>query len=308
MMSRGGRLVVVAIGLLAIALLGAFAGSDSAAATSVTQPVAAALPSEAVAALPSEAVAAPCVAQGVAGREASAQQQTVHHAGLVVAFPDHVKSFCIEFNGDSITGTELLQQSGLSIVFAGFGGLGGGVCRIDDVGCSDPGDCFCQCQGANCAYWSYFALEDGTWTYLSLGPAQHHVHDGDVDGWVWGNGHTAPVDARGPCPATPTLVPTTGAPPITPPPSGGGPSNGGQVDTPTVRLPVVAGASSVPPTKSSTPALATHTPLPQIFVGGAKGIGVSGGGVPVGLIAFGVVAGVLVAGIGGLALRRRLGG
>ena len=93
-------------------------------------------------------VSTPCVASG----EAAAQQQAVHHAGLVIVLPDRVETFCIEFAGDSITGSELLEQSGLPIVFAGFGGLGGGVCRIEDVGCSDPGNCWCQCQGASCAY------------------------------------------------------------------------------------------------------------------------------------------------------------
>jgi hypothetical protein len=306
MMSRGRRLVVVAIGLLAIALLGAFAGIDSAAAASVTQPVAGALPSE--------AAAAPCVGQGVAGADAASTQQTANHAGLVIVFPKgRVETRCIDFTGDSITGTELLQQSDLPIVFAGFGGLGGGVCRIDDVGCSDPGDCFCQCQGANCAYWSYFALEDGTWTYLSLGPAQHHVHDGDVDGWVWGNGHTVPGDARGPCPTTPTPAPTTGAPPSTPTLSGGGLSSGGQIDTPSAPA---AMAGTTPQPSAVTSATSRPTQLVRAAETSTSsqaradlaGRDRSGGGTPIGLIAFGVVAGLLVAGIGGLALRRRFGG
>jgi hypothetical protein len=294
------RLVLLVIAVVTIALLAAFAGIDGAAASSVTQrpePV-----------LPSEAAAAPCVGQGVASGDAASTQQTANHAGLVIVFPKgRVETRCIEFTGDSITGTELLQQSGLPIVFAGFGGLGGGVCRIDDVGCSDPGDCFCQCQGANCAYWSYFALDGGAWRYLSLGPAQHHVHDGDEDAWVWGNGRTGPGDLRGPCPTTPAPEPTTG-----PPPASTQPSSGGQVATaratPAARSPDVQSVPATPATKPATSA-ATATRTPRLWI--SRGLGrppKSDSVRPVGLIAFGVVAGGLVAGIGGLALRRRLGG
>jgi hypothetical protein len=236
----------------------------------------------------------PCAA----GSDAAAQQQALHHAGLVVVLPDRVESFCIEFAGDTITGTELLEQSGLSIVFAGFGGLGGGVCRIEDVGCSDPGNCFCQCQGADCAYWSYFALEDGAWTYENVGPAQHRLHDGDVDGWVWGDGRAKP-GAGGPCPTTPT--PTVGVPASTPTPSGG------QIVTPRV---TAAEVNTAPSASSITAeALATPTPLPTLGPrSGTPSAKRADSGVPVGLIAFGVVAGVLVAGTGGLLAWRRIRG
>ena len=232
--------------------------------------------------------------------EAAAQQQALHHAGLVVVLPDRVESFCIEFADDTITGTELLEQSGLSIVFAGFGGLGGGVCRIEDVGCSDPGNCFCQCQGADCAYWSYFALEDGAWTYENVGPAQHRLRDGDVDGWVWGDGSTRPAGA-GPCPATPT-------PPIASPATAPTAASGaGQASTPgatTVAATVGPSATSI-----TAEALATPTPLPTLGPRtGTPSAKRADGDVPRGLIAFGVVAGVVIAGTVALLAWRRLRG
>jgi hypothetical protein len=72
-------------------------------------------------------------------------------------------------------------------VLSGFGGLGSGVCRIDNVGCSDPGNCFCQCQGADCHYWTYFELDGDAWRFLQTGASQRRVHDSDVDGWVCGH-------------------------------------------------------------------------------------------------------------------------
>jgi hypothetical protein len=251
----------------------------------------------------SAAVAAtPCVASG----EAAAQQQAGHRAGLVIVLPDRVETFCIEFAGDSITGSELLEQSGLPIVFAGFGGLGGGVCRIEDVGCSDPGDCFCQCQGAECSYWSYFVLEGEAWAYENVGPSQRRLRDGDVDGWVWGSGDDAPAAARGPCPATPTatIASPPSATPVSTPAASSGPGAVGQSATAPASQPTATN-TLVPQSTSEVRARETAAAR----TGGAASTDTeTDGGVPAGLIWFGVVAGVLIAGTGGLLAWRRLRG
>ena len=278
------------------------------------------------------------VCAGSAGTEAataSAAGAELRHAGLVVVFDDgRTETRCVEFAEESISGAELLERSGLEVVFSGFGGLGSAVCRIDGVGCSDPGDCFCQCRGADCAYWSYWGFRDGAWRIFGVGPSQRDVRDGDVDGWVWGSGRVGPGDSLGAvCPATSELRPTA-APPATEP---GSEDPGNNTDGRPVRR-------STPDEQSASgsdgpPALTT--PLPdgeQTPVGDARedrvtpqardersfeadednrsgesdaeatATGESSGGAPAALIAFGVVAGLLAVAVGGLALRRRMRG
>lgn len=120
--------------------------------------------------------------------------QGLNHATLVIEFPDgRSETYCVGFTEDSISGTDLLDRSGLSVVFSGFGGLGAGVCRIDDVGCSDPGNCYCQCTGADCEFWTYYGIDDGEWRYQPIGPSTRILRDGDTDAWVWGSGRAPPV-------------------------------------------------------------------------------------------------------------------
>lgn len=281
-------------------------------------------------AFPTAGAEAPCAADSaVYGAEAAGQE--LRHAGLVVVFPDgRTETRCIAFAEEEISGVELLRRSGLPVVFSGFGGLGSGVCRIDDVGCSDPDDCFCQCRGADCAYWSYFALRDGEWDFQNVGPSQRRLRDGDVDGWVWGSGRTAPTGAGSPCSgsaatATPPAVPTPTPRLSTSSSNTGGAQSPAQITeaqssrnsvasvTPPERtLPAeTAGAVDTPGSEQDKPRQAVR-PVERAgkerqerdtLAGDA-----SGGGPPAGLVAFGVVAGLLASAAGGLALRRRLGG
>jgi hypothetical protein len=71
--------------------------------------------------------------------------------------------------------------------------LGYGVCAIEGEGCPAGQDCFCQCRSIPCAYWVYsHRRPDGSWAISGVGASGWEVHDGDVDGWVWGDGSTAP--------------------------------------------------------------------------------------------------------------------
>lgn len=122
----------------------------------------------------------------------SAAAETPNRAGLVITFSDgSTLTRCVEFEADEISGAELLQASGATIVMSSYGGLGGGVCRIGDDGCDNPSDCFCKCKGAKCEYWAYYHLgQDGAWEYSQVGASSHRLADGDVDGWAWGPGGT----------------------------------------------------------------------------------------------------------------------
>jgi hypothetical protein len=118
---------------------------------------------------------------------AAAQAQDDQQAALVVRFSDErVEQLCVTFTEPEITGQELLERSGLVFELLSSG-MGSNVCRVEDVGCSSD-NCFCQCQGGNCVYWSYWRLQEDGWRYSSIGAHASTVTDGSVEGWSWGPG------------------------------------------------------------------------------------------------------------------------
>lgn len=206
----------------------------------------------------------PCLVRAVSG--------TTNQAGLVVTFGDgRTLTYCIEFTEDSITGIELLRRSGLSVVTANSGGLGAAVCSIDGEGCSDPGDCFCQCKGGTCAYWAYFQHREGGWQYSSVGAGNRTIRNGDADAWVWGGGNTAPGGASPDC-AAPTATPNPTSTPRSPtatataPPSATPAPAPGATASPNVPSP---GAEAL--TLTTPPARPTEVPSPpSVAVGGGS--------------------------------------
>jgi hypothetical protein len=136
-----------------------------------------------------------------------AQQPDLQRAGLVVVHGDgSVVSACVAFAEESISSADLLRRAGLEVVLTGYGGLGYGVCAIGGEGCAAGQDCFCRCRGNPCAYWvSSHRSPNGSWAISGVGASAWQVHDGDVDGWVWGDGSTAPptVSFAQVCPSDP---------------------------------------------------------------------------------------------------------
>ena len=113
--------------------------------------------------------------------------QADKRAGLVVRFDDgHVETRCISFGEEQISGYELLQRAALELE-SEEAGAGVTVCRIEDAGCP-ASNCFCQCQGDPCQYWSYWHLQDREWRYSVAGASAYQVDHGDVEGWSWGPG------------------------------------------------------------------------------------------------------------------------
>ena len=114
--------------------------------------------------------------------------------GLYVQFEEgSVVTQCVELETDQATGLDVLRQSGLELSFKVEGMLGTAICKIGETGCNYPGeDCFCQCLGTPCRYWTYWYAEGGQWKYSPVGASSRRVKDGDVEGWVWGNGRQAP--------------------------------------------------------------------------------------------------------------------
>jgi len=119
----------------------------------------------------------------------TALAQEPNRVALVVDFGSgRYVTRCVEFVEDEITGEEVLKRSGLNVIFE-YSSTGAAVCKIEDVGCSFPSDpCFCQCQGSDCVYWSYWYVENDKWVYSNEGAGMHTVRDGDMEGWAWGSG------------------------------------------------------------------------------------------------------------------------
>lgn len=120
----------------------------------------------------------------------TAAAQSPNRAGVVVRFDDQqVETRCVEFSEPAISGYELLRRSGLAVE-GSFGGLGGLACRIDGTGCPAE-NCFCQCQGPECSYWSYWHWQGDAWQYAQSGATTYQASHGSLDGWSWGLGTVA---------------------------------------------------------------------------------------------------------------------
>jgi hypothetical protein len=202
-----------------------------------------------------------------------------NQAGLVVQFGDgRIEARCVAFEGNEISGADLLTRSGLKLIVDTSSGMGITVCQIEGEGCAFPAEpCFCQCTGGDgCAYWNYFYREPGAtgWDYSALGAILRKVKPGSVEGWVWGNGHTPPDDqltfeticlpptatpSGTPAPATPSPATATFAPTMTQMPA-----------SPPTALPT---ATSLPPSPTPTPiaepepSLADYWPFGVMIMG-----------------------------------------
>jgi hypothetical protein len=207
-------------------------------------------------------------------RGVGAQEGGTNRAGLIVVHGDgRVLTRCVTFTEDRISGVALLQRSGLT-VDANSGPMGSAVCTINSEGCP-ANDCFCQCKGTPCAYWNYFHRNgDGSWTYSGMGAATWTVGNGDVDGWVWGDGSAPPpalvfdtICGAESAPVVPE-VPPTAAPTTTPlPPETPIPTPTAPLPSPaTVTITSTATAVILPtstPTSSPTPTpIASSTSKP----------------------------------------------
>jgi hypothetical protein len=123
------------------------------------------------------------------GAGIAAAQDGGNRAGLVVRYQDgSVEKKCVAFSEPTISGEELLQRSGLTVVMDYNALAGGAVCSIKGLGCSVQ-DCFCRCQGADCQYWAYYHWVDGGWQYSQLGASGYRVKNGSLEGWSWGPGN-----------------------------------------------------------------------------------------------------------------------
>lgn len=186
------------------------------------------------------------------------QDQGPNRAGLVVVHGDgRTVTRCVSFAEPELTGFGLLQRSGLGVLTES-GPMGSTICSIDGEGCPSL-DCWCECKGTPCAYWNYFYRSAaGAWNYSGAGAAMRTLRNGDVDGWVWGDGSQVPpavsfeaicdgaVAAENP---TPTPAPEAGptlSPSMTPSP-----------------FATATATSTPPPTETSVPDRSETTVAPM---------------------------------------------
>lgn len=185
-------------------------------------------------------------------------QEGENRAALVIIDGDGAPDMqCVTFDEPEITGYELLRRSGKALGVVPMS-AGTAICQIDGVGCNVPQEnCFCQCQGAPCRYWSYWQQMQGAWQYSVLGGDNTIVRNGDVQGWVWGTGVIGQeADLQPPATTFDQICPAQ-APTATP------------TDTPTLQVieantstPTTAPTGAVTETLSPTPTFTPETPTP----------------------------------------------
>ena len=223
------------------------------------------------------AVVAAAVLLGGGGGGAAAQAADSRAAVIVDLGGGDVRSACVLFRGDSITGLELLRAAQMDPVVRGYSGEGGAVCKLCGKGCSDGSDCL-TCLAPS--YWQYWRAPEGDerFQYSNVGAGTAKVADGDLDAWRWGSDKTSPLyrtvesicDAgpvyraeSTPTPSTTTSPPgpstTTAPPPLPPPTNAAVPTSARALTRSNATTTLVVGSATLPPATSSTVASTTTT-------------------------------------------------
>lgn len=141
-----------------------------------------------------------------------------HHATVVVTHlsgrPIPVR-VCVAFDEDHISGSDLLNRSGIQWQSDAYLGQGTAVCQVDHEPQTPPRD---SCLGHNNdPYWSIWtAPYGGSWTYAQRAITALVIHDGDAEGLRYQQ-----PDGGGPPDPAGTSCPPP-APAATQPPRAGG--------------------------------------------------------------------------------------
>ena len=122
---------------------------------------------------------------------AFADTANTNQAGVIIDTGKEVKTACITFQGDSITGAQALELANSQPVFQSYAGVGRAVCSLCGVGCP-AGDSCLTCAGS--MFWNYFRApaDQPTFTVSGIGAGSSRVKPGDVEGWKFGVGQKPP--------------------------------------------------------------------------------------------------------------------
>jgi hypothetical protein len=181
--------------------------------------VAALLTAVATAALWCSAGAGPVAVTAAAGDCPAA----AHHAEVVVEHANGTSlAVCVGFAAPTISGVDLIRQTGIEVDMQQYGGAGEAVCQLDNEPQPVPGNCF-----GTSRYWALFVSSRcGGWQYASSGISSQDFSDGDLEGFHYVPQSGTPGPPPGPggnCPpiaaTTPaaTPVPPTSSPPTAAP-------------------------------------------------------------------------------------------
>ena len=141
--------------------------------------------------VPPAAAGTGVAARVVAGRPMAAGAEE-HRAAVIVDTGTQVKSVCVRFREESISGVEALARAQVDPVLQAFSGKGAAVCALCGVGCPAGDSCLtCNPDGK---FWSYSRAPVGTGSLRTsgVGASSTTVHDGDVEGWKWALGGAPP--------------------------------------------------------------------------------------------------------------------
>lgn len=114
-------------------------------------------------------------------------QDNWYEAGVIIDYgDDRVTWIWIPFEESDTSLIDLLNSTDLEMVTVGFGGLGEGVCQIDDTGCP-VGDCrqrMCQTSSSS-PFWRIMTLSGDEWVFASSGVSGTKVNDGGIYALSW---------------------------------------------------------------------------------------------------------------------------
>lgn len=183
-----------------------------------------------------------------------------NRAAVIVDTGAGVKSVCVRFREESITGVEALARAQVDPVFQGFSGKGAAVCALCGVGCPAGDSCLtCNPEGK---FWSYSRAPAGTGSLRTsgVGASSTVVRDGDVEGWKFALGGTPPFatveQVCGEAPAAPSTTAASS-------PAPAGPTTvGGITPTSSAGTTIARTATTAPPARARAPASAATTAAP----------------------------------------------
>jgi hypothetical protein len=163
------RAALVGAGAPLVLLLAGCGGSSSGSATTAVSPTTAA-----------------CVNAGATSKA----YVVVDHGG------GRSSQRCVGFDGEQITGEDLMTRSGVQFQAQTFSGIGKAVCQLDN----EPAQ-FTECFPKDKPYWALYVSHDGgTWEQPQTGYTGVTLKNGDALGWEYESATASPPPPPPPTP------------------------------------------------------------------------------------------------------------